>query len=114
MLDAGIVEPSISDYLSFSLLVCKKAGSIRFCVNYRKLNQAIIINFYPISRINDAIDSIGQDAKYFTTLQLAMGYHPVSIANKIKHKARFPRAANYFNTQLCRFASPTHWQHFNA
>ena len=63
---------------------------IRFCVDYRNLNQATIKDSYPLLRINEAIDSIGQNAKYFTTLDLAMGYHHVPIAEEDKAKTVFP------------------------
>ena len=90
MLDAGIVEPSTSDFSLPPLLVRKKNGSIRFCVDYRKLNQATIKDSYPLTRFNEAIDSIGQNAKYFTTIDLAMGYHHVPIAEEDKTKTAFP------------------------
>ena len=89
MLDAGIVEPSTTEFSSSPVLVRKKDGSIRFCVDYRKLNQATIKDSYPLPRINEVIDSIGRDAKYFTTLDLAMGYHHVQIAEEDKPKTAF-------------------------
>ena len=90
MLDAGIVEPSISEFSSPPVLVRKKDGGIRFCVDYKKLNQSTIKDSYPLPRINEAIDSIGRDSKYFTTLDLAMGYHHVPLAEEDKHKTAFP------------------------
>jgi len=82
MIDSGIVEPSTSEYFSPPVLVRKKDGSIRFCVDYRKLNQFTIKDSYPLPRINEAIDAIGRDAKYFSTLDLAMNYHLVPIAKE--------------------------------
>ena len=90
MLDAGIVEVSTSKYSSPPVLVRKKDGSIRFCFDYRKLNQATIKDSYPLPRINKTIDSIGLDAKLFTILDLAIGYHNVPIAKEDKEKTAFP------------------------
>ena len=90
MLDAGIVLPSTSEFSLPLVLVRKKDGSIRFCIDYRKLNQATVKDSYPLPRINEVIDSIGRDAKFFTTLDLAMGYHHVPIAEDDKHKTAFP------------------------
>ena len=75
MLDNGIVEPSNSEFSSPPVLVRKKDGSVRFCIDYRKLNEKTVKDSYPLPRISEAIDSIGRDAKFFTTLDLAMGYH---------------------------------------
>ena len=90
MLDARIVESSISEFSSPPVLVRKKDGSIRFCIDYRKLNQATVKDSYPLPRINEAIYSIGRDAKFFTTLDLAMGYYHVQFAEEDKHKTAFP------------------------
>ena len=89
MLRSGIVEPSNSEYSSAPVLVRKKDGSIRFCVDYRKLNEQTIKDSYPLPRINEAIDSIGRDAKFFSKLDLAMGYHQVPVAREDRHKTAF-------------------------
>ena len=89
MLDAGMGEPSTSEFLLPPVLVRKKDGSIRFCIDYRKLNQATVNDSYFLPRINEAIDYIRRDAKFFTTLDLAMSYHHVPIAEEVKHKTAF-------------------------
>ena len=86
MLDAGIVEPSISDF-SPPVLVRKKDGSIRCYVDYCKLNKATIKDSYIFLSINEEIDSIGRDAKYFITLDLAICYDD---AEEDKAKTAFP------------------------
>ena len=85
-----IVEPSTNVSSLPSVFVRKKDDSIRFCIDFRKLYQVTIKDSYRLPRINEAIDSIGRDAKYFTTLDLAMEYHYVPIAEKDKHKRAFP------------------------
>ena len=90
MIDHGIVEPSNSEFSSPPVLVRKKDGTVRFCIDYRKLNEATVKDSYPLPRISEAIDSIGTNAKYFSSLDLAMGYHHVPIAPEDKHKTAFP------------------------
>ena len=105
MLDAKIVEPSTSECSSTPVLVFKKDGSISFCIDYRKLNQATVKDSYPLPRTYEAIDSIGRDAKFFTTLDVAMGYFHVPIAEKkTSTQQRFLRAIAYCSTQKCRLA----------
>ena len=82
MIDHGIVEPSNSEFSSPPVLVRKKDGTVRFCIDYRKLNEATVKDSYPLPRISEAIDSIGTNAKYFSSLDLAMGYHHVPIAHR--------------------------------
>ena len=90
MLDYGIVEPSNSTFSSPPVLVRKKDGTVRFCIDYRKLNESTVKDSYPLPRISEAIDSIGRDAKYLSPLDLAMGYHHVPIATEDKQKTAFP------------------------
>ena len=90
MLDNGIVEPSNSEFSSPFVLIRKKDGTVCFCIDYRKLNEKTVTDSYPLPRISEAIDSIGRDSKFFTTLDLAMGYHHVPIAEEDKYKTAFP------------------------
>jgi len=55
------------------VLVAKKDGGNRFCVDYRKLNSLTMMNTIPLPRIDDSLDLLAKTA-YFTTLDLASGY----------------------------------------
>ena len=86
----GCIEPSDSPYASGLVLVRKKDGSLRVCVDYRGLNKKTIPDRYPIPRIDDLIDSIGQQrGKFFTSLDLTKGYHQVKMADQAKEKTAF-------------------------
>jgi len=86
---AGRVRPSNSPWGSNILLVKKKDGSWRMCVDYRELNTKTRNNDpYLLPRIDDTIDSLGR-AKYFCTLDLIQGYHQVELTEESKPKTAF-------------------------
>ena len=67
MLNAGVTEPASTEWASPVVLVPKKDGSLRFCVDYRRLNAKNAADSYPLPRMNDFIDSLG-DAAVLATL----------------------------------------------
>ena len=87
--DSGIIRPSNSNYASNVLLVKKKDGSWRMCVDYRELNaKTKHKDPYLIPRIDDTLDALG-GAKYFCTLDLLQGYHQVELTESSKGKTAF-------------------------
>ena len=87
-LDAGHVRPSSSSFGAPVLLVKKKDGSMRMCIDYRGLNDITVKNNFPIPRIDDLHDRLGK-AKYFTKLDLYSGYHQIAIRPGDEHKTAF-------------------------
>ena len=79
LLDAGYIRPSKSPYGAPVLFQKKHDGSLRLCIDYRALNKITIKNKYPIPRIDDLFDQLGE-ARYFTKLDLRSGYYQVRIA----------------------------------
>lgn len=78
MKKADIVEESDSEYASPILLVKKKTGDVRMCVDYRALNKKTVADKFPLPRIDDQIDRLHGN-KYFTSLDLFSGYYQVPI-----------------------------------
>ena len=88
LLKQGIIEPSSSPWVAPILLVAKKDGSQRMCVDYRKLNSTTIGDPYPLPHIEELINGIGA-SKFITTLDLTKGYYQVPVAPEDKEKAAF-------------------------
>jgi hypothetical protein len=83
LLQEGIIEESISPWNSPILVVPKKIDAsgeqkFRLVVDYSKLNKKTVGNAYPLPDITDILDQLGQ-AKYFSSLDLAMGYHQIDM-----------------------------------
>ena len=88
MLRDKIIRPSSSPYASPITLVPKKDGTTRFCVDYRKLNQATIKDSHPLPLIQDIFDQLS-GAKYFSTLDLKSGYWQIPVAKRDIKKTAF-------------------------
>lgn len=84
--EADIVEDSESPYASPILLVKKKTGDVRMCVDYRELNKKTVPDKYPLPRIDDQLDRLHGNA-YFTSLDLFSGYYQVPI-NDVNTRAQ--------------------------
>ena len=87
-LSAGLVRKSNSPWAFPIVVVRKKDGSARICVDYRKLNDVTKKDAHPLPRIEDIFDAL-RGSKYFSTIDLASGYHQVSVARKDQEKTAF-------------------------
>jgi hypothetical protein len=81
MLKAEVIEPTTSEWASPIFVVAKLDGSTRFCVDYRKLNEITVRDSYPLPRMDECIDSLG-DAKIFTTLDCNSGYWQIPVRQR--------------------------------
>ena len=88
MLEAGAIRPSKSPYSSNVVLVRKKDGNLRFCIDFRKLNSRTVKDAYNLPRVEDTIDTL-IGSKYFSKLDLRNGYWQVDIDEADKHKTAF-------------------------
>ena len=88
MLEPSNIQPSNSPWASPVVLVKKKDGTDRFCIDHRKLNAVTIKDSYPLPRIDDILDKL-HGTKYFSTLDLMSGYWQCSLAKSAQAKTAF-------------------------
>ena len=88
MLDQGVVKNSNSPWTSLVVLVAKKDGSRRFCVDSRCLNSITRMDTFPLPRVDDSRDLLA-NTTYFSTLNLASGYWQVGIEPHSHPKTAF-------------------------
>nr|KYP56341.1 Retrovirus-related Pol polyprotein from transposon 17.6 [Cajanus cajan] len=125
LLEKKLVRPSVSPWGAPVLLVKKKDGGSRLCVDYRQLNKLTIKNKYPLSRIDDLMDQL-RGALVFSKIDLRSGYHQIRVKEgdipKTAFRTSFVGLAGYYRrfiegfskivaplTQLTRKEQPFIW-----
>ena len=88
MLAEHVIEPATCEWASPIVLVPKPDGSLRFCVDYRRLNAITVPDTYPLPRMDECIDSLG-DAVVFTTLDCNSGYWQIPVHPEDRDKTTF-------------------------
>ena len=103
MLDAGIIEESDSEWACPVVVVTKKDGSPRFCVNYRRPNELCFkMDAYPMPRVEDAMDSL-TGAVWFSTLDLFSGYHQLPLTKESREKTAFVTGFGLYQYKVLPF-----------
>jgi len=88
MLNLDVIEHSTSEWASPVVLVPKPDGSTRFCMEYRQLNDKRVRDKYPLPKMDDCLDSLG-DARLFSTLNCNAGCWQIPVAEEDKHLTSF-------------------------
>ena len=102
LLQNGFAHASKSPWASPCLLVPKEGGSYRMCTDYRQVNSKTIKDSYPLPRLDDIIDSVG-NAKYVTKLDLLKGYYQVELTEKAKTISAFVTPFGLFQYEVMPF-----------
>lgn len=102
MLELGIIETSTSEWCSPIVLVPKKDGSLRFCIDFRYLNAISKFDPYPMPRIDELLERVGR-GKFITTLDLSKGYWQLALAPEAKELTAFKTPFGVFQFKVMPF-----------
>lgn len=102
MIKSGVIEPSTSPWASPVVLCTKKDGSVRFCIDYRRLNSVTHKDSYHLPRIDDSLDAL-RGSKWFSTLDLQSGFWQVQMNNSDAEKTAFVTNGGLYQFRVMPF-----------
>lgn len=112
LMETGVIRPSHSPFSSPIVMVKKKDGSWRICIDYRKLNKNTIKDKFPILVIEELIDEL-HGAVVFSKLDLRFGYHQIGMYEDDIFNTAFKSYEGTMNLWSCPLASPMNPQLFS-
>lgn len=101
-MEKNFIRPSVSPWGAPVLLVKKKDGSMRLCVDYSQLNKVTIKNKYPLLRIDDLMDQL-VGASVFSKIDLRSGYHQIKLKNEDIPKTAFRTRYGHYEYSVMPF-----------
>ena len=102
MEEKNVIQPSCSPWASPIVLVRKKDGSTRFCVDFRKVNSITTKDAYPLPRVDDTLDAF-TGSQWFSTLDLISGYWQVEVDPADREKTAFCTTEGLFEFRVMPF-----------
>ena len=106
MLQLGIIRPSMSPWASPVVIVPKPDGTIRFCVDYRKVNKVTKMDAYPIPSMERMIEKVAS-AKYISTIDLTKGYWQIPLETSTSEKSAFITTKGLYEFLVMPFGMKT-------
>ena len=113
MLSQGLIQPSSSSFSSPVLLVKKKDGSYRFCVDFRHLNALTRKSKFPVLVFDQLMDELA-NAKWFSTLDLRAGFHQILLQQGEEFETAFQTHLGQYEFESWRLVLLAHPAHFRA
>ena len=111
MLKLGVIEKSVSPYSSPVVRVPKKDGSVRFCIDFRKLNKVTEFDAEPMPNMEEVINRMSGH-KVFTKMDCCKGYWQVGLPDNCKHLTAFETRKGLFQCKTMPFGLKTRGLHF--
>ena len=102
MYEQGIIDKSTSPWCSPVVLVRKKDGTTRFCVDYRRLNDVTQKDYFPLPRVDSTLDALN-GSQWFSTLDLKSGYWQVELEESAKEKTAFSYGKGLWQSHVMLF-----------
>uniref|UniRef100_A0A9J8C449 Gypsy retrotransposon integrase-like protein 1 n=1 Tax=Cyprinus carpio carpio TaxID=630221 RepID=A0A9J8C449_CYPCA len=102
MLKLGVIEPSQSPWSSPIVMVPKPDGTLRFCNDFRRLNEVSEFDGYPMPRVDELLDRLGR-ARFISTLDLTKGYWQVPLSKDAKPKTAFSTPSGHWQYRVLPF-----------
>ena len=88
LLALGMIQPRLSSWASGIVMVKKKSGELRFCCDFRPLNEVTIKDAYPLPRIDESLARLGKE-KIYTSIDLAWAFWQFPVRKTDGHKTAF-------------------------
>jgi transposase InsO family protein len=102
LLEANIIKPSTSPFASPIVLVRKKNGALRMCIDYRRINARTVRDSYALPKIEDLFKTLG-GAKFFTSVDLSKAYYQVPLSERAKKISAFTTPFGLFEFERLSF-----------
>ena len=100
MLEADVIEPAMSDHNSSIVLVKKKDGTNRFCVDFRRINLVRKFDTEPMGNPEDIMSKL-KDDKFFSKIYLSKGFWQIMVEKSSQHLTAFQQRMDHIRLRKC-------------